>query len=72
MGSNVRVLPPDAFILNCKILVNDLSQVRQIVNRMWASSRNDTDQMMLEYMEEHLVEMLDDLRATLDYDAGGP
>ena len=64
--SNVRVIPPDAFILNCKMLINDLFQVQSRVNRMWASSRNDADQMMLEYMDEHLTEMIDDLRATLD------
>lgn len=64
--SNVKVIPPDAFILNCKMLINDLFQVQSRVNRMWASSRNDADQMMLEYMDEHLTEMIDDLRATLD------
>ena len=64
--SNVKVIPPDAFILNCKMLINDLFQVQSRVNRMWASSRNDSDQMMLEYMDAHLTEMIDDLRATLD------
>ena len=64
--SNVKVMSDDPFILNCKMLINDLFQVQSRVNRMWASSRNDTDQMMLEYMEEHLTEMIDDLRATLD------
>lgn len=64
--SNVKVNPPDAFILNCKMLINDLFQVQSRVNRMWASSRNDADQMMLEYIDEHLTEMIDDLRATLD------
>ena len=64
--SNVKVMSDDPFILNCKMLINDLFQVQSRVNRMWASSRNDADQMMLEYMEEHLTEMIDDLRATLD------
>ena len=64
--SNVKVMSDDPFILNCKMLINDLFQVQSRVNRMWASSRNDADQMMLEYMDEHLTEMIDDLRATLD------
>ena len=64
--SNVKVLPVDPFVMNCKMLINDLFQVQSRVGRMWASSRNDADQMMLEYMEEHLTEMIDDLRATLD------
>ena len=64
--SNVKVMSDDPFIINCKMLINDLFQVQSRVNRMWASSRNDADQMMLEYMEEHLTEMIDDLRATLD------
>lgn len=70
--SNVKVLPDDPFILNCKMLINDLFQVQSRVKRMWASSRNDADQMMLEYMEEHLTEMVDDLRAVLDYAYGAP
>ena len=70
--SNVKVMSDDPFILNCKMLINDLFQVQSRVNRMWASSRNDTDQMMLEYMEEHLTEMVDDLRAALDYAYGAP
>ena len=64
--SNVKVMSDDPFILNCKMLINDLFQVQSRVNRMWASSRNDADQMVLEYMEEHLTEMIGDLRATLD------
>ena len=63
---NVKVVPPDPFVMNCKMLINDLFQVQSRVNRMWASSRNDADQMMLEYIDEHLTEMIDDLRATLD------
>ena len=64
--SNVKVLPDDPFILNCKMMINDLFQVQSRVNRMWASSRNDADQMLLERMDKYLTEMLDDVRGSLD------
>lgn len=64
--SNPKVLPPDAFILNCKMLFNDVGQMQDRLNRMWASSNGERDAAMLEYIEDMLENIEIELRNRLD------
>lgn len=64
--SNVKVVPPDAFILNCKMLFNEVGQMQGRLNRMWASSDGERDQSMLEYIEDMLENIEIELRNRLD------
>ena len=64
--SNVKVIPPDAFILNCKMMFNEVGQMQDRINRMWASSNGERDAAMLEYMEDMLENIEIELRNRLD------
>lgn len=64
--SNVRVLPPDAFILNCKMMRNDLCEIRERVRRMWACATDNHDILILEELETMLDRMSDTLKDRLD------
>lgn len=64
--SNVKVNPPDAFVMNCKMLFNDVGQMQNRLNRMWASSDGERDQSMLEYIEDMLENIEIELRNRLD------
>lgn len=64
--SNVKVLPPDAFELNCKMLFNDVGQMQDRLNRMWASSNGERDAAILEYIEDMLENIEIELRNRLD------
>jgi hypothetical protein len=64
--SNVKVSHPDAFILNCKMMYNEVGQIQNRINRMWASSDGERDQAMLEYIEDMLENIEIELRNRLD------
>lgn len=64
--SNVKVIPPDAFVLNCKMLFNDVGQMQDKVSRMWACAHTDRDYSALEYLEEMLGNISSELRHRLD------
>lgn len=64
--SNVKVNRPDAFILNCKMMFNEVGQMQNRINRMWASSDGERDQAMLEYIEDMLENIEIELRNRLD------
>ena len=64
--SNVKVIPNQPFILNCKMLFNDVGQMQDRLNRMWASSNGERDVAMLEYIEDMLENIEIELRNRLD------
>jgi|688.fasta_scaffold2597024_2 hypothetical protein len=64
--SNVKVNPPDAFIMNCKMMYNEVGQMQDRISRMWASSDGERDQSMLEYIEDMLENIEIELRNRLD------
>ena len=64
--TNVKVNRPDAFILNCKMMYNEVGQMQNRINRMWASSDGERDQAMLEYIEDMLENVEIELRNRLD------
>ena len=64
--SNVKVPPPDAFTLNCKMMFNDVGEMQNRINRMWASSNGERDAAMLEYIEDMLENIEIELRNRLD------
>lgn len=64
--SNVKVVPPDAFILNCKMMFNEVGQMQDRINRMWASYDGERDAAMLEYIEDMLENIEIELRNRLD------
>ena len=64
--SNVKVVPPDAFIMNCKIVYNDLGQIRQRVSRMWASANHPYDYSLLNDLEEKLETILHEVKNRLE------
>lgn len=64
--SNVKVLPPDAFVLNCKMMSNDVAQIRERIKRMWASAEDERDMAMLEHLEELLALISSELHIRLD------
>lgn len=64
--SNVKVNRPDAFILNCKMMYNEVGQIQDRISRMWASSDGERDQSMLEYIEDMLENIEIELRNRLD------
>lgn len=64
--SNVKVLPPDAFELNCKMIYNDAAQIRQRVSRMWSSADGSIDLDLLDELEEKLESVLHLLKNRLE------
>ena len=64
--SNVKVLPPDAFVLNCKMTLNDVSQIQDRVRRMWACANSDADYALMEWVEIQLVAIRDAILDRLD------
>jgi hypothetical protein len=64
--SNVKVLPPDAFELNCKMTYNDTAQIHQRVMRMWASAENPGDFELLDGLQDKLESILYLLKNRLD------
>lgn len=56
----------DAFIMNCKIISNDLGQIRQRVSRMWAAAEDSRDFDLLDGLEEKLESILFHLKNRLD------
>jgi hypothetical protein len=64
--SNVKVSRPDAFVINCKMMYNEVGQMQSRINRMWASSDGERDQSMLEYIEDMLENIEVELRNRLD------
>ncbi len=63
---NVKVIPSDAFTMNCKMMYNEVGQMQSRINRMWASSDGERDQAMLEYIEDMLENIEIELRNRLD------
>lgn len=64
--SNVKVSRPDAFVINCKMMYNEVGQIQDRISRMWASSNGERDQSMLEYIEDMLENIEIELRNRLD------
>lgn len=64
--SNVKVTPTDPFILNCKIMYNDVSQMQARIKRMWASATVNDDFVMLENIEHGLENIELELRDRID------
>ena len=64
--SNVKVLPSDPFVMNCKMIFNDLAAMQDRVRRMWASAEGERDMALLEYLEESLGNISAELRHRLD------
>ena len=64
--SNVKVLPSDPFVMNCKMLFNDLAAMQDRVRRMWASADGDRDMALLEVLEIGLGNISSELRHRLD------
>lgn len=64
--SNVKVVPSDAFVMNCKMIFNDNARMQDTVRRMWASAESDRDYALLEYLEEMLGNISSELRHRLD------
>lgn len=64
--SNVKVLPPNPFVMNCKMLFNDLAAMQDRVRRMWASADGDQDMSLLEYLDTELGNISSELRHRLD------
>lgn len=56
----------DAFIMNCKMISNDLGQIRQRVSRMWAAAEDSRDFDLLDGLEEKLESILFHLKNRLD------
>ena len=63
---NMKVIPNDPFIMNCKIISNDLGQIRRRVSRMWASAEDSRDFDLLDGLEEKLESILFHLKNRLD------
>lgn len=64
--SNVKVVPSDAFVMNCKMIFNDNARMQDTVRRMWASAESERDYALLEYLEEMLGSISSELRHRLD------
>lgn len=64
--SNVKVIPSDAFTMNCKMIFNDNARMQDTVRRMWASAESERDYALLEYLEEMLGNISSELRHRLD------
>lgn len=64
--SNVKVLPSDPFVMNCKMLFNDLAAMQDRVRRMWASADSERDMSLLEVLEVGLGNISSELRHRLD------
>lgn len=64
--SNVKVLPPNPFIMNCKMMYNDTAQIRQRVSRMWSSADGSIDLDLLDELEEKLESILHLLKNRLE------
>ena len=64
--SNVKVLPSDPFVMNCKMLFNDLAAMQDRVRRMWASAEGDRDMALLEVLEVGLGNISSELRHRLE------
>ena len=64
--SNVKVIPSDAFVMNCKMIFNDNARMQDTVRRMWASAESERDYALLEYLEEMLGNISSELRHRLD------
>ena len=64
--SNIKVIPNQPFIMNCKMTYNDIAQVRQRVSRMWACAENPGDFELLDELEEKLENILFLLKNRLD------
>lgn len=56
----------DAFVMNCKMISNDLGQIRQRVSRMWAAAEDSRDFDLLDGLEEKLENILYLLKNRLD------
>ena len=48
----------NAFEMNCKMISNDLGQIRQRVSRMWAAAEDSRDFDLLDGLEEKLESIL--------------
>ena len=55
----------DPFVLNLKMMSNDISQLRDRASRMWASVDND-DMPFLEMLEQHLEILQNEIRNKID------
>jgi hypothetical protein len=55
----------DPFVLNLKMMSNDISQLRDRAYRMWASVDND-DMAFLEMLEKHLEILQTEIRNKID------
>ena len=64
--SNVKVTKTDPFVMNCKMLFNDLAAMQDRVRRMWASADGERDMALLEHLEIELGNISSELRHRLD------
>lgn len=55
----------EPFVLNLKMMSNDISQLRDRASRMWASVDND-DMPFLEMLEQHLEILQNEIRNKID------
>ena len=55
----------DPFVLNLKMMSNDISLLRDRASRMWASVDND-DMPFLEMLEQHLEILQNEIRNKID------
>ena len=55
----------EPFILNLKMMSNDISLLRDRASRMWASVDND-DMPFLEMLEQHLEILQNEIRNKID------
>lgn len=56
--SNVKIVPiADSYLLNCKMLSNDVAQLRARTARMWACADTQGQQDSLEYLEDLLADL---------------
>ena len=55
----------DPFVLNLKMMSNEISQLRDRASRMWASVDND-DMPFLEMLEKHLEILQTEIRNKID------
>ena len=63
---NMKIIPNDPFIMNCKIISNDLGQIHQRVMRMWAAAENSEDFTLLDELQDKLENILFRLKNRLD------
>lgn len=64
--SNAKVSPPDPFIMNCKMMFNDVCRMQDQVRRMWACAESSDDFTLIEWIEIQLANVGAELRHRLN------